>query len=106
MDSRTLDKWEGRIIETVQVRIDRLRKKGKNQQKKHVLSDLECKKYLEEFQKHFVLVPADKASNNVLVVCKKYLDVVLKELGTNNGTSPQTYTPCSTHMEHLANSRA
>ena len=54
VDSRTLDEWECRIIETVQARIDRLRKKGKNQRKKHVLSDLECKKYLEYFQKHFV----------------------------------------------------
>ena len=102
VDSRTLDEWECRIIETVQARIDRLRKKGKNQRKKHVLSDLECKKYLEYFQKHFVLVPADKASNNVLVVCKKYyLDVVLKELSTKNGTSPQTYTPCGAHVDHL-----
>ena len=34
-DSQTLDEWECRIIETVQARIDRLRKKkGKNQQKK------------------------------------------------------------------------
>ena len=102
VDSRTLDEWECRIIETVQARIDRLRKKGKNQRKKYVLSDLECKQYLEDFQKRFVLVPADKASNNILVVCKKYyLDVVLKELSTNNGTSPQTYAPCSDHVEHL-----
>ena len=49
VDSRTLDEWECRIIKTVQARIDRLRKKGKNQRKKHVLSDLECKKYLEYF---------------------------------------------------------
>ena len=27
--------------------------------------------------------------------------IVLKELNANNGTSPQTYTPCSAHMEHL-----
>ena len=36
VDSRTLDEWECRIIETVQARIDRLRKKGKNQRKKYV----------------------------------------------------------------------
>ena len=30
-------------------------------------------------------IPADKASNNVIVVCKKYyLDVVIKELSLNN----------------------
>ena len=32
-----------------------------------------------------MLVPADKASNNVIVVSKKYyLDVVIKELSLNN----------------------
>ena len=60
--------------------------------KRNVLSDKHCKEYLEDFQKCFVLVPADKASNNVLIVCKKYyLDVVLKELDTCNGAGPQIY---------------
>ena len=32
-----------------------------------------------------MLVPANKASNNVIVVCKKYyLDVVIKEHNLNN----------------------
>ena len=36
---------------------------------------------MHEFQRQFFLVPADKAANNVIVVCKKYyLDVVLNEL--------------------------
>ena len=40
----------------------------------------------------YILVPADKAANNVIVVCKKYyLDVVLKELESTN-----TYIPGST----------
>ena len=102
VDSRVLDEWQCKILETVQARIDKLKTKNKNPRKKHVLSDETCKKYLEDFQKQFVLVPADKASNNILIVCKKYyLDVVLKELDTCNGTSPQTYTPCGTHVENL-----
>ena len=102
VDSRVLDEWQCKILETVQARIDKLKTKNKNPCKKHVLSDETCKNYLEDFQKQFVLVPADKASNNILIVCKKYyLDVVLKELDTCNGTSPQTYTPCGTHVENL-----
>ena len=31
---------------------------------------------------------------------KTHLDTVLKELDTSNGTSPQTYTPCSTYIEN------
>ena len=34
-----------------------------------------------------MLVPADKASNNIIVICKKYyLDIVLKELKQDMGT--------------------
>ena len=38
----------------------------------NVLSDKKKKKkkYLEEFHKCYVLVPTDKAGNNVLIVCK------------------------------------
>ena len=40
---------------------------------------------MHDFQRQFVLVPADKAANNVIVVCKKYyLDVVLNELSTTD----------------------
>ena len=28
----------------------------------------------------YVLVPADKASNNVVVICKHYIEVIIKEL--------------------------
>ena len=102
VDSRALDEWECRILETIQTRIDRIRKKDKNPRRKNVLSDKHCKEYLEDFQKRFVLVTADKASNNVLIVCKKhYLDVVLKELDMCNGAGPQTYTSCSAHVENL-----
>ena len=60
------------------------------------------KKYLDIFHKRLVLVPADKAGNNVLIVCKKYyIEVMLKELDTCNGTSPQTYTSCTAHVGDL-----
>ena len=40
---------------------------------------------MHDFQRQFVLVPAYKAANNVIVVCKKYyLDVVLNELSTTD----------------------
>ena len=98
VDSRVLDEWQCKILETVHARIDKLKtKKNKNPRKKH---DETCKNYLQDFQKQFVLVPADKANNDILIVCNKkyYLDV---ELDTCNGTSPQTYTPCGTHVENL-----
>ena len=52
-----------------------------------------------------MLVPADKASNNVIVVCKKYyLDVVIKELSLNN-TYKEVHNDCvniiSRHLDYM-----
>ena len=66
-DSTALDEWKCRVVEAIQTRIDRLRK---NPRKRQVLSDSECQEYFADFQTRFVLVPADKASSNVLIVCK------------------------------------
>ena len=39
---------------------------------------------LNRLHDDFVLVPADKAANNVIVVCKNYhVETLLKELGIN-----------------------
>ena len=43
-----------------------------NKLKKHVLQIKKHVNYLHDFQRQFVLVPADKAANNDIVVCKKY----------------------------------
>ena len=62
-------------------RIERMRNKHKQsdrQYRKQVLRDKAHLKYLSELHEEYVLVPADKAVNNVSVVCKKYyLDVVI-----------------------------
>ena len=40
---------------------------------------------LYKLHANYVLVPVDKAANNVIVVCKKYyIDTLVKELGTNS----------------------
>ena len=67
--------------------------------KKGIFNDRTCKDYLENFQKSFVLVPADKTSNSILIFCGKDY---LKELDTSDGTSPQqTYARCGTPIEIL-----
>ena len=57
---------------------------------------------------NFVLVPADKANNNVIVVCKKYyLDVVIMELGSTN-TYKKVNSDCMSvinrHLDYMLNS--
>ena len=64
-----------------------------------ILNDPDVQDTLKQPHDDFVLVPADKAANNVIVVCKKYyIETLIKELGINTTTiSPNsTYIP-STH---------
>ena len=70
-----------------------------------VLNDKKHLKYFKEFHKQFVLVPADKASNNIIVVCKKfYVDVVIQELGNSSGSAYQQSFCVETEIisDHLA----
>ena len=47
-----------------------------------------CSFYIKYSNANYVLVPADKAANNVIVVWKKYfIDTLVKELGINNVNS-------------------
>ena len=55
-----------------------------NKRKKHILQIKKHINYLHDFLRQFVLVPADKAANNVIVVCKKYYLDVLNELSTTD----------------------
>lgn len=108
VDSRVLDEWESVVLSNIKKRIRMNTRKHTNPRKKKILADSKHTNYLKDFREHYVLVPADKASNNVLIVCKKYyLDVVLRELDNSDCSDQQTYTPCSLAVdsivrEHLA----
>ena len=60
-------------------------------------------KYLRDFQHHFVLVPADKAANNIIVVC--YLVVVLNELTAYVHDNKEREQLCLEHIRYMANNR-
>ena len=69
----------------IEKRVRSLKKQHVNKRKKHALRNTVHLDYLSYLYDNFVLVPADKASNNVIVVCKKYyLDVVIKELNSTS----------------------
>ena len=85
VDIRVLNEWECKVNECVRKRIALLRKKHINRRRVHILKSKRHLKSLEEFHSKYVLVPADKAAQNVIVVCKKYyLQVVLKEIDTTS----------------------
>ena len=72
VDLHVLDEWEHKVKECILRQIQLLRNKHINRRKQHILKSRRYLDYLHEFQSKYVLVPADKAANNVIVVCRKY----------------------------------
>ena len=97
--------WEETVHECIEQRVRCLKQRHVNRRKKHVLKNRVHLDYLNKLHENYVLVPADKAANNVIVVCKKYyLDVVLKELESTN-TYQEVHSDCSSvvsrHLKYM-----
>ena len=86
VDPKHLSEWK---------RISTLKEKLQSAKQK-ILNDPDVKDTLTRLHDDFVLVPADKAANNVTVVCKKYhIETLIKDLGINttNISPKSTYIP-------------
>ena len=92
----SLSDWVRTIRSLVQGRIHKL-KNCVNSRPKSVFKDQEAVKCLSSLHDKYVIVPADKASNNIVFVCKSYyFECLIKELGINSNTSSNTtYKPTS-----------
>ena len=85
-------RWKECILENVNKKISLLKKKVKPRNTKSIFKDTETGQYLENLQKNVVIVPIDKASSNLAIICKKYYaEVILNELGVI-GNGSNTYT--------------
>ena len=86
MNKTCLEEWKSCVIQKVQERIAFL-KRDKFKfitAPRKVLHTKEAKDELERLHKDFVMVPTDKASNNVSFICKKfYIEKILEETGQN-----------------------
>jgi len=100
-DSCALDEWLNSIKDIVNSKIKRLSKRPYIQPHK-ILEDTSVQQYLSTFKERFVLVPADKASNNIIIVCKKfYIETLLKELGITTCTTNDTYQQVPSKVEDI-----
>ena len=72
-----------------------------------VLQNADVKACLSELHNKYVFVPADKAPNNIIIICKSYyIETLIKELGLDNSsttTGNSTYTPCQMSSEDIVN---
>ena len=58
-----------------------------------ILKDPNVAKHLSHFHDKYVVVPADKAPNIIVFVCKShYIDFLIRELGIDNSPVNPTYT--------------
>ena len=61
-----------------------------------MLKNVDVKSCLPDLHNKYVLVPADKAPSNVIMICKSYyIETLIKELGLDNCSTPtgnSTYT--------------
>ena len=81
---KSLSKWKETLKKLVTDRISSLKGKFKRPNQK-ILNDPGVTDCLHKLDEDFVLVPADKAANNIIVICKKYyIETIIKELGMNS----------------------
>ena len=93
--------WKRKVLEKVDHKIQELRQRITHRTTNPVLKDPEVKRNLEALQTDYVIVPIDKASNNIAVVCKKfYVEVLLKEIGIL-GPESNTYTAANKSMDEI-----
>ena len=101
-----LSEWKDQIKELVVERIESLKEKFRSS-KQEILNDPYVKDTLRRLHDDFVLVPADKAANNLIVVCKKYhIETLIKELSINttNISLNSTYIPSSDSFDQILKS--
>jgi len=97
-----LSEWVKSIRSLVKSKIHVL-SKSVNTRYQTILNDPSVTKSLDELHKQFVVVPADKASNNIIFVCKAYyLQCLLNELNlSDNNPTVTTYKKVSFSKEEI-----
>ena len=72
-----------------------------------VLQNVDVKACLSDLHKKYVFVPADKAPNSIIIICKRYyIETLIKELRLDNCSTPtgnSTYTSCQMSSEDIVN---
>ena len=94
------------IKELLVERISSLKEKIRSPKQK-IVNDPDVKDTLSRLHDGFVLVPADKAANNDIVVCKKHhIETLMKELGINttNINPNSTYIPSTDSFDEILKS--
>ena len=88
--------WKLKLMELILLKHNTLKKKITCRRVNQVLKNEDCIKELERLQNLYVLIPIDKAANNIGFVCKTYFLQVLQE-----ETQTPSYEPSNLSEEEL-----
>ena len=99
-----LSSWKEMVKGQIEERISKLKHNFKQPTGK-VLQNAYIKACLSDLHNKYVFVPADKAPNNIIIICKRYyVETLIKELGLDNCSTPtgnSTYTSCQMSFEDI-----
>ena len=74
--------WKRKILQEVDNKVISLKYQKKARKTKPLLKYDAVIEYLNELHEKYILVPNDKAANNIAIICKKYyVIIVLTEIG-------------------------
>ena len=83
-----LSSWKEMVKGQIEERISKLKQNFKQPTGK-VLQNVDVKACLSDLHNKYVFVPADKAPNNIIIICKRYYtETLIKELGLDNCFTP------------------
>ena len=101
-----LPSWKEMVKGQIEERISKLKQNFKQPTGK-VLQNVDVKACLSDLHNKYVSVPADKAPNNIIIICKRYyIETLIKELGLDNCSTPtrnSAYTSCQMSSEDIVN---
>ena len=90
----------------IEKRISKLKHNFKQPTDK-MLQNADIKACLSDLHNNYVFVSADKAANNIIIICKRYyIETLIKKLGLNNCSTPtgnSTCTSCQISSEDIFN---
>ena len=90
----------------IEERISKLKQNFKEPTGK-VMQNADVKACLSDLNNKYVFVPADKAPNNIIIICERYyIEALIKELGLDNCSTPtgnSTYTSCQMSSDDIVN---
>ena len=93
--------WRRKILQEVGNKIISLKHRIKVHKTNPVLKQDAVIEYLNELHEKYVLVPIDKAANNIAITCNKYyVAVILKEIGILDAGN-KTYEKINKNQEEI-----